>query len=101
MNLDALLGRPELDAFVLFSSVAGVWGSAEQAAYAAAQRAYLDALAEQRRARGLAAVSVAWGPWLDEGMTTGEAGQQLRRRGLRPMPPGQAVSTLGQVADGR
>ncbi|MGW4502899.1 SDR family NAD(P)-dependent oxidoreductase, partial [Micromonospora sp. NPDC004336] len=61
-HLDALLGDRPLDAFVLFASIAGVWGSGGQAAYAAGN-AFLDALAEQRRARGLAATSVAWGPW--------------------------------------
>ncbi|EOD64961.1 modular polyketide synthase, partial [Amycolatopsis vancoresmycina DSM 44592] len=50
-NLDALLGDTELDAFVLFSSIAGVWGSGGQSAYGAAN-AHLDALAHRRRAAG-------------------------------------------------
>ncbi|MGW5348460.1 SDR family NAD(P)-dependent oxidoreductase, partial [Streptomyces sp. NPDC004050] len=97
--LDELLGDTELDAFVLFSSIAGIWGSGGQAAYAAAN-AHLDALAQQRRDRGLAATAVAWGPWGEGGLVgDDEAAEQLRRRGLPVMAPERAVAALRQALD--
>nr|AAG23264.1 polyketide synthase loading and extender module 1 [Saccharopolyspora spinosa] len=97
-NLDALLADVELDAFVLFSSVSGVWGAGGHGAYAAAN-AYLDALAEQRRSRGLVATAVAWGPWAGEGMASGETGDQLRRYGLSPMAPQHAIAGIRQAVE--
>jgi mycoketide-CoA synthase len=95
-HLDELLDHDAVDAVVLFSSVAGVWGASNQGAYSAAN-AFLDALAQRRCALGGRTVSIAWGPW-NAGMVTQEgAGEQLRRGGLPPMEISSAVSMLDQI----
>ncbi|MEZ0090843.1 type I polyketide synthase [Streptacidiphilus sp. EB129] len=99
-NLDAVFQEADLDAFVLFSSVSGVWGSADHGAYAAGN-AYLDALADHRRGRGLKATSVVWGIWsaAGGGLATGELEQQLLERGIPFMDPSLAVAGLQRVLD--
>ncbi|WP_435604210.1 type I polyketide synthase [Streptomyces sp. bgisy130] len=99
-NLDALFDRDGLDAFVLYSSVAGTWGSGDHGAYAASN-AYVDALAAQRRARGLTGTSIAWGIWSPEGggMGVDVVQEQLRWRGIPFMPAHLAVLGLQQALD--
>ncbi|MEJ2871903.1 SDR family NAD(P)-dependent oxidoreductase [Actinomycetospora sp. OC33-EN08] len=98
-NLDELLGDAPLDAFVLFSSIAGTWGSDRQIGYAAAN-AWLDGLAAARRARGVVGTSLAWGPWADGGMVDAEVEEHLRRRGLATLVPDVALDALTTATAG-
>ncbi|WP_369821700.1 type I polyketide synthase [Pseudonocardia sp. EC080610-09] len=93
-NLHELTRDTELDAFVLFSSGAAVWGSGGQPGYAAAN-AYLDALAAHRRGLGLPATSVAWGTFGEVGMATDpQVHERLHRQGVPAMDPADALAAL-------
>ncbi|MEV6118878.1 SDR family NAD(P)-dependent oxidoreductase, partial [Streptomyces sp. NPDC052109] len=97
-HLVELLDPAELDALVFYSSIAGVWGSADHGAYAAAN-AELDALAEQARAAGLPVTSVAWGVWDGARFPDGVDAGQLRRQGLPLIAPGPALDALGTILE--
>jgi acyl transferase domain-containing protein/acyl carrier protein len=84
----------KLDFFVVFSSIASVWGSRGQAHYAAAN-AFLDSFAHYRQGQGMPTLSVNWGPWADGGMASDEAQSWLTRMGIGILQPEQALTALG------
>ena len=100
-NLHELTRDSGLTELVLFSSIAGTFNNPGQGNYAAAN-AFLDALAQRRRAEGLPARSIAWGPWEQEG---GGPGQSLReadlarlaRAGFLPIAPAQGLELFERV----
>jgi acyl carrier protein len=97
-NLHRLTAGHDLDLFVLFSSAAGLLGNAGQAGYAAAN-VVLDALACLRRASGLPAISIAWGPWAGGGLAAemSAAGRaRMARIGYGTIEAGQGLALLGE-----
>ncbi|WP_424190122.1 SDR family NAD(P)-dependent oxidoreductase [Actinokineospora sp. G85] len=85
-----------LEAFAVFSSMAGVWGASGQGNYAPGN-AFLDAFAQHRRHLGLPATAVAWGPWAEGGMAAYGIGEIARRHGVPEMAPDKALRSLHEV----
>ncbi len=100
VHLHELTRTTDLAAFVLFSSMSGILGGAGQGNYAAAN-AFLDAVASHRRAAGLPAVSIAWGPWAHtDGMASRlrEADRRrLRAAGLVSLTPQEGLAAFDAV----
>ncbi|MEU8028452.1 SDR family NAD(P)-dependent oxidoreductase [Streptomyces sp. NPDC049099] len=79
---------PEAESLVLFSSVAGVLGSAGQSPYSAAN-AFQDAWAHHLALAGRQALSLDWGAWAGVGLVTRSATrtETTRRSGLIAFSP--------------
>lgn len=89
----------DLDFFVLQSSFLSLTGASGQANYTAAN-AFLDALVGHRRALGLPATAINWGPWGEAGMATvaGSRGDAIwRGRGMRYIPPQDGMRVFARL----
>jgi acyl transferase domain-containing protein/NADPH:quinone reductase-like Zn-dependent oxidoreductase/NAD(P)-dependent dehydrogenase (short-subunit alcohol dehydrogenase family)/acyl carrier protein len=96
-NLHQATRSLPLDFFVMFSGAGTLLGSPGQSNYAAAN-AFLDGLAQARRAEGLPAQSIAWGPWSEVGLAARvERGGRLALRGVASLSPSDGVEALGRV----
>jgi len=98
-NLHELTRDLDLDFFVLFSAGAGIFGSAGQSSYAAAN-AFLDALAFHRRALSLPALSINWGAWGQIGMAARLGEQHINRwqaMGIQTITPEQGIAVLNML----
>lgn len=84
---EATVGQP-LDWFCMFSSAAALVGSPGQGAYAAAN-SWLDAFTHWRRAHGLPATTIAWGPWAEIGK-----GQVLAKNSAMAIAPSEGAYAL-------
>ncbi|AGP60413.1 hypothetical protein M271_45230, partial [Streptomyces rapamycinicus NRRL 5491] len=98
VHLHELTRDMELSAFVLFSSLSGTLGAPGQGNYAPGH-VFVDTLAEQRRAEGLVATSIAWGLWAGDGMGEGGVGEVARRHGVPEMAPEMAVAAMARAVE--
>lgn len=98
-HLDELTADDPLDAFVLYSSIASLLGSAGQANHAAAN-AWMDALAQRRRAQGRPALSIGWGAWSEIGAAA-ERGvdRAALERGLGVIRPDAGIAVLERLLE--
>ncbi len=99
-HLHELTRARPLDFFVLFSSIASVFGSPGQANHAAAS-AFLDGLAHYRRGLGLAGLSINWGPWAGIGAAAGKPStERVIAGGLSPIEPEWGLELLERLLTG-
>jgi short-subunit dehydrogenase/acyl carrier protein len=96
-HLDRLTRDDELDFFIVSSSVSSLLGSPGQANYATAN-ALLDGLVAHRKAQGLPATGVNFGPWAEGGMASSDAAvANIGAQGLIPLEPSAALAALAEV----
>jgi acyl transferase domain-containing protein/D-arabinose 1-dehydrogenase-like Zn-dependent alcohol dehydrogenase/NADP-dependent 3-hydroxy acid dehydrogenase YdfG/acyl carrier protein len=87
----------DLAAFVLYSSAATTFGAPGQGNYAAAN-AFLEGLAQARRAAGLPATAIAWGLWGGESELVADSDRErFARLGVEALDPAQGLALLDRA----
>ena len=94
LRLHAATATRQLDWWVGFSSMASLLGLPGQLAYTTAN-AWLDALAQWRRASGLPATAIGWGQWSDVGMS-----RSLTYSVLDPITPAEGIEAMRSLVGG-
>ncbi|MEV6131895.1 type I polyketide synthase [Streptomyces violaceusniger] len=97
-HLHELTRDLELTAFVLCSHFSATFGAPGQGNQAPGN-AFLHSFAEQRRADGLPATTLTFGPWGDGATVDGAVGDRMRRHGINEMAPEPATATLQHALD--
>lgn len=97
-NLSKHLSLKSLDFFVVYSSIASVWGSSMLSHYAAVN-AYMDSYILQLRTKGIPAKSISWGPWADSNMMKQDENstELLRQGGIIVHRPESVAAHYGQL----
>jgi acyl transferase domain-containing protein/acyl carrier protein len=97
LYLDQLTTKDKLDFFIVSSSVSSLLGSPGQANYSTAN-ALLDGLIADRKAHGLPATGINFGPWGGGGMASSDAASvNISAQGLLPLDPSGALGALAEV----
>lgn len=97
-NLHELTKKYSLDFFILFSSIASLFGSTGQANYCSAN-AFLDALASYRQNLGLPGISINWGGWSEIGLAARNPKilGKLNKAGMGVIPPAIGVDIFETI----
>jgi phthiocerol/phenolphthiocerol synthesis type-I polyketide synthase D len=96
LRLHQATAARQLDWWLAFSSTSSLLGSPGQTAYASAN-AWVDALVSWRRASGLPAAAINWGPWSEVGVA-----RSLTHSAVDPITPAEGIEALeALLASGR
>lgn len=90
----------DLEFFVMFGSAGSVIASPGQGNYAAAN-AFLDAFAHYRRAEGLPALTIGWGPWSVGMVEDLKLEKAYAQRGIQLITPAAGAQILDRLLNQR